>query len=498
MTRQGQVRIRGSNILELRAIPPSLRPLIRAYLIGYASSVGPKLLNVLLRQIAVARRRRNSTTEDSSSPRKYQHDDLLTSLRRIILAGFDWRTFPTFCAVLVGGSTILEAPIRRLCQRLAPSLSDVAQTRLARWVSTFLPAYLGLRLLQSKQSPAFTESVPMKSNDHPGVERKEVRYAGRTLDLSLFAVTHAIDVIVGELWSRRRARRIADRKWTKLESLLSRSADPCIFACSSGLIMWAWVYHRSRLPRSYHKWISSAAAVDDRLIQALQRCSSGELRYGEDTGQAALLQPMCEDYGWPRIWGDPSVIVPIPCEMVHMGCGPLCEYHALMRFLRSWRWSMTMYLPLNLALRIRRKPPTPRSLARAVLSAGRSSTFLATFIALFYYGVCLTRSRIGPRLLGTDVATRQAIDSGWCVGVGCVLCGSSVLIETASRRKDMALFVAPRALATLFPRRYAEGKQWRETLAFAASAAVVFACARENPARVRGVLGRLLPFVLRQ
>ncbi|KAL2759535.1 hypothetical protein ACRALDRAFT_2023716 [Sodiomyces alcalophilus JCM 7366] len=457
MNQQGQVRIRGRNILHLRAIPPPLRPLIRAYLIGYATTVGPRLLNVLLRRIAAVRRRRNTTAiGDSSLPPKVSHDNLLASLRRVILSGLDWRAFPTFCAVLVGGSTILEEPIQRLVRRFAPSLGDVAHTRLSRWLSTFLPAYLGICLLQSKRSPAFTESVLVKSNAHPGVERKE------------------------------------------LESLISRLADPFVFSCSSGLIMWAWFYHRSRLPRSYHKWISSAAAVDDRLIQALRHCWSGELRYGEDTGQAALLQPMCEDYGWPRAWGDPSVTVPIPCEMVHMDCGPSCEYHAVMRFLRSWRWSMTMYLPLNLALQIRRKLPTTRSLAPAGLSAARSSTFLATFIALFYYGVCLTRSRVGPRLLGTDVAARQAIDSGLCVACGCFLCGSSVLIETASRRKDMALFVAPRALATLFPRRYAEDKQWRETLAFATSAAVVFTCVRENPARVRGVLGRLLRFVLRQ
>ena len=55
----------------------------------------------------------------------------------------------------------------------------------------------------------------------------------------------------------------------------------------------------SRLPRSYDKWISSAASVDARLIEALQRCRRGELRYGEETGQAALLQSMCQDFGWP-------------------------------------------------------------------------------------------------------------------------------------------------------------------------------------------------------
>lgn len=96
--------------------------------------------------------------------------------------------------------------------------------RLSRWLSTFLPAYLGIRLLQSKRSSAFSESVPVKSNAHPGVERKEVRYAGRTLDLSLFAVTRAVDVIVGELWSRHRARRMAGQKWTKV----SRDSDLAI------------------------------------------------------------------------------------------------------------------------------------------------------------------------------------------------------------------------------------------------------------------------------
>lgn len=338
----------------------------------------------------------------------------------------------------------------------------------------------------------------------------------------MFAFCRAVDVLVGELWSRRRARRTAANKWTKvsdqflaagpsippashaperlltpcqLETLIGESTDPWLFVCSVALIMWAWFYTPSRLPPGYRKWIASAAGVDRRLIEALQRCRAGTLRYGIDNGQAPLLQAMCADYSWPPVWGDPARSVPFPCEMVHMGCGPSCEYHALSRLARSFRWSMAMYLPLNLALQLRR-PPSVRGLTRAVLSSARSSAFLGAFITLFYYGVCLGRTRVGPRVLGTSTAARQTIDGGLCVGCGCFLCGWSVLIETASRRKDMALFVAPRALATLFPRRYAEGKQWRETVVFAASTAVVFTCAQENRARVRGMLGQVLGLVL--
>lgn len=178
-----------------------------------------------------------------------------------------------------------------------------------------------------------------------------------------------------------------------------------------------------------------------------------------------------------------------------MGCGPSCELHALSRFTRSFRWALSTYLPLALLLSARN--PSRHGLKRALLSSTRSSAFLGAFITIFYYGVCLTRTRIGPHILGKDVEARQKIDGGLCVGSGCFLCGWSVLLENAGRRKDMSLFVAPRAMATLLPRKYDLSKQWRETAVFAASTAVVFTCVLENKARVRGVLGSVLGSVLK-
>lgn len=324
-----------------------------------------------------------------------------------------------------------------------------------------------------------------------------VPYAGRTLDLTLFAATRALDVIVGELWARRKARRMDSGSWTRLEALVGHLTDPAIFSTSSALVMWAWFYVPSRLPHTYNKWITSAAAVDARLINALRLCRSGQLQYSKDMGpDARLLESMCRDYGWPLAWGDPATTVPFPCTMVHMDCGPSCEYHALLRMWRSWRWSMATYLPLSLLLILRKPYRTPPGVLRAVLSAVRSSAFLGAFISLFFYGVCIARTRVGPLIFGTSVTARQTFDSGLCVAVGCGLCGWSILIERASRRKDMGLFVAPRALATLLPRRYSLDKQWRETLVFATSTAVVFTAIQENPKRVRGVMGSILKSVL--
>ncbi|RWA11012.1 hypothetical protein EKO27_g4079 [Xylaria grammica] len=462
-------------------IPPVLRPVVRAYILGYASAVAPRVLTLVLQN--GARWRKGQGLKRETQPQA----SFIASLLHILRTGLDPQRFPTFCAALVGGTTLFDVLVRRLINRLKVKVSDVARRRLSIWISSFIAGWLSLRLLQSKKTNAFAET---KTVD--GDKQETVRYAGRTLDLTLFAATRAVDVVVGELWSQRRQRRVAAGRWSWFDSFISKMADPSIFAASCAFIMWAWFYAPSALPASYNKWISSAAAVDSRLIEALRRCRKGELRYGEETGQAPLLQSMCSDYQWPLEWGDPATTVPFPCEMVHMGCGPSCEYHALSRFLRSFKWSMATYLPLNLLARKK----DIQGFRKALTSATRSSSFLAMFITLFYYGVCLARTRFGPHLVKKDKASSQTIDAGVCVGCGCFMCGWSIFFEAASRRKDMALFVAPRALATLLPRRYSLDNQWRETFVFAFSTAIVFTCTRENRNRVRGVLGSILGSVL--
>lgn len=91
--------------LSLQTIPPSLRPLVRAYLLGYGSAVAPRLINLLLQHIY--RRRRNAkklVPEDQLREEK----SLGVSAAHILKTGFDPQRFPTFCAVLVGGSTLLQ------------------------------------------------------------------------------------------------------------------------------------------------------------------------------------------------------------------------------------------------------------------------------------------------------------------------------------------------------------------------------------------------------
>jgi hypothetical protein len=77
-------------------VPVLLRPIVRAYVLAYASSTVPRLLTLLLTYLS-KKKRKPETTEH-----------LISSLLRILRGGLEWNRFATFSAALVGGSTFLQ------------------------------------------------------------------------------------------------------------------------------------------------------------------------------------------------------------------------------------------------------------------------------------------------------------------------------------------------------------------------------------------------------
>ncbi|KAL4937092.1 hypothetical protein BDV06DRAFT_216159 [Aspergillus oleicola] len=488
-----------------------LQPTLRAYALGYVSSATPKVIACLRRLWG------NKNVSFQQKIKELFH--VLTGTLRL-------ESFPTFCAALVGSSTLLPLlclkTLQTACRRLGSdpkTLSSKGVSRLIQLTTAFVSAWFSFQILNRR--PVILRNVSNEQDGTPGetiVQQPRTtmqphprpQLAGRTMDLTLFTLTRAVDSIACILWDWCRKKGNDHSRWASAASIAPGLADSAIFASSAAVVMWAWFYAPERLPRSYGKWIGDVAKVDERLIEALRRARRSIFVYGKDTGQAPLLESMCKDYGWPTVWGDPAETIPIPCEMVHMGCGPSCEKHAIYRFVRTFKFACATYIPLQIAFRFR----SMKSMAaarRAISDALRSSSFLAAFVSLFYYGVCLSRTRLGPRLFDKSTVTPQMWDSGLCVGTGCVMCGWSILIEHAKKRQEIALFVAPRAAATVLPRFYDQkpslgmvapchcvsydhsgcNYQYRERAAFAVSAAVLLTCFRESPDMVRGVFGRI-------
>lgn len=369
----------------------------------------------------------------------------------------------------MGGSTLFPVLLYRI---YALTLSGRSQgniqipqgvNRLVQFVTAFLSGWLSFGLLNKGRTISRQEararrlSLGKESYEnellHPLERPPHPDLVGRTMDLTIFTATRAVDALACMAWSRWVRHRKAQNRWTITEAYAPGLADAGVFAMSAAVVMWAWFYVPERLPRTYEKWIGEVAQVDNRLIEALRRARRGVFVYGKDTGQAPLLESMCRDFGWPEEWGDPAKTAPIPCEMVHMGCGPNCEVHAVSRFARTFKIACATYIPLQIVLRLR-KIKDPAVLRRAVSEGAQSSVFLATFVSLFYYAVCLARTRIGPKVFDQKTVTPLMWDSGLCVGAGCLMCGWSVLVEQARKRQELALFVAPRAAATVLPRLY--------------------------------------------
>lgn len=365
--------------------------------------------------------------------------------------------------------TLFQFPVRLLLHKVASNfrlnMHSDRNITISRLISAFCAAWLSLQLL-NKPVGVKGEALKLKTDSaqeinassrvsqvpEKDLSRKlSIPLAGKTIDLTLFAVTRSLESIVGQLWNRHKLSRVSRGKWTKLEVLTSRFTDASVFAISSGMIMWAWIYYPSTLPRAYDRWIGGVAEVDQRLIELLREFRAANYVYGPNAHTNKTLKGMCTDYRCPSEWADLSKTIPAPCELVHSGIGPSCSWHAIVRFSRAFKIAVITYLPLQLLLKIRN--PSRKALLRAFREAFRSSAFLGAFVSLFWTGVCLARTRLGPKIFSPRI-TPSMWDQGLCIRVGCLLCGWSILIEASKRRQEVAFFVAPKAAATLLPRRY--------------------------------------------
>lgn len=225
---------------------------------------------------------------------------------------------------------------------------------------------------------------------------------------------------------------------------------------------------------------------------------------------------------------DPSQIRRIDCSVVHHSIGGgTCEQNALKRWIRAFLDALAIYLPVHaippLLFNFRRVLSQPGMSAKRILQAAcRSSAFLATFVASIYAAVCLVRTRLPQAIPSTP---QQPLDGGLAVQLGCLVCGLSVLIENKHRRKEMALYTAPRALYVLSSapaclnhaesscHRYALldeaipasllssplGQQvgmWLERLVFSLSSGAVLTAAVHRPDLVSGVVRGVTSFAV--
>ncbi|KAF8909027.1 hypothetical protein CPB84DRAFT_1766713 [Gymnopilus junonius] len=440
-----------------------------------------------------------------------------------------------------------------------PTLRNVfsyLKTRISRlspaqqtFISNVTSSSIGILLIQSGRERVLHRRLARRTPSYPSTE-----HASPTLDLTLLLFVRAVDSILQAFILRKPLpasdldddtqahladpRLVLDRltkekvkRENKMRQNLTSQIDALVFWACSARIMWCFFYEPQRLPRSYVKWISTLANLDKRIILALQHIRTGKWSYVSGSPlYSGLLQDAARDVDLPVSWGDPNLLPAygravadeawkklgvssrsgvggIPCEVLHrrvgfsMGLTQSCTANAVLRTLKGFTEALVIYLPVHLLPVLLTRPQSllrPVRLLQTFIGAFRSATFLSSFIGLYWYSVCFTRSLVLAKLF--PFISHDFWDGPYgCIMAGCLMCGSSIWIESGRRRGEMALYVLPRAVRACLPDAWVKSgnkaARLAERLMFVLSFSTLLTAAIHRPDSLRGLSRWTLAFV---
>ncbi|KAF7727887.1 hypothetical protein EC973_006886 [Apophysomyces ossiformis] len=429
-------------------LPPSLQPAlitaIKAYGLTWTLTTAPVLLGLFVKTL---------TAKSPTSTKR-----VFLDCQRVVHQSLTQNGLPFLLAGALASHRFLSYLLNHLVARASHPSVEKNKIRVSQRSAIFLSA-----------------AVTMLSV-------KKVFPNTKTTDLTFFALVRALDVFAHRAYESNRVRQHVPH-WI----LDYGSVGVFTIACTE--IMFSWFYEPNRLPKSYANWITKMADMNPKLLELLRAVREKRWQYGKDTDLCDPLRGR------------------IPCRAVHPG--DTCETNGLRRFGKGFFKIFPLYFFIHLAppllLRPSQVAQAPlQNMVHVLKASVRSSAFLASFITIIWYSVCLVRTRIGHQVLGV----RQSIlDDTLAPFVGSALCGLSLLIETRHRRGEMALYVVPRALYSFTERvvgPHQRGRWWEslgagvaETLVFALSAMVVLDAMYKDKTHIRSSVRGLLSWIMK-
>lgn len=424
-------------------------------------------------------------------------------------------------------SSVFLTRAGRILQRISNACNLTAARKA--FLCNSLTSLVALILLQARRRAGPQAAIPLTppfTRSPEGIPR--TNRPSPTLDLTLLLFVRAMDAGVQACLSKYALRlsQGKDQDAKEWRRKLTRHSDAFLFWVCSARIMWCFFYQPERLPRSYVKWITSLADIDNRLVLTLRAIRSGHWVYGSGGRYPELLTSMAQDIGVPSSWGNPAMLPPrgglsanntwavlgvmgrngvggLPCEIVHGGMDrKSCTANSARRGAKAFVEALLIYLPVHFLPMVLRQPSAMlqiRSIIPRLLSAMRSATFLSAFVSSIWMSVCLTRTLLLARLFPS--ISHNFWDGPFgCILAGCLACGSSIWIEEGRRRGEMALYVLPRAVRSCLPdgwvRSGNKSTMIAERLAFVLSLASLLTAAVHRPDILRGLSRWTLEFVM--
>ena len=168
----------------------------------------------------------------------------------------------------------------------------------------------------------------------------------------------------------------------------------------------------------------------------------------------------------------------IPCSVVHMHS---CEKNTLLKFLQVFNMASKFYIPIHLVpvLVFKRdklvKKPV-EVIKNLIVNIIRSCLFLSTYVAAFWYLNCFFKNY------------RRKTDKVNII-LSSFICSFACMFELPSRRTELALYMFPRFLESIFllleKRGYIQSVANGEVLVFAVAMAIIMYCYQNEESNIK-------------
>ncbi|KAJ3049959.1 hypothetical protein HK097_009066 [Rhizophlyctis rosea] len=230
--------------------------------------------------------------------------------------------------------------------------------------------------------------------------------------------------------------------------------------------MYAFVMQPMTIPKEYYSWMIKTARMPANSL-SLNRRNVRALESGDGHPSAAdILRTITENKGtagakiraldYFNACGGKMPVM--PCSVLHPRERHCVRYN-LALWIKVFATTSPVYAALNfvpmilLKTDVLLKRPLP-ILKRNAQSTFRSAAFLATYVFIYMSLICLHRNSVKYNHIfrGDHKATYYIYG---------VLCASSIFIEAKQRRSELAMYVLPKGLQSLWTVLYARGQMIR-------------------------------------
>ncbi|KAI3650996.1 hypothetical protein MP228_004477 [Amoeboaphelidium protococcarum] len=229
--------------------------------------------------------------------------------------------------------------------------------------------------------------------------------------------------------------------------------DVVLFTLGTAQVLYAYVMHPQTLPKDFYGFMVQSAQIPHFILrQVEQNLKGGRIdvqklrdfvlfRYGGNKAAVDFVQNQLK-----------ADINHLPCAVIHTR-NQLCLPYNLSLWVNVFKQIVAVYIPLNLVpiflLKHKSLVKAPVDIiSKGILSAVRSSAFFACLVSLYQGSVCVHDKIFQSWNILSYLYPKR--DHRYFYYLFGVLSGMTILLESKSRRSELAMYVAPKAVESLY------------------------------------------------